>query len=91
MNNAYMSAIAALAGSAVGALASLATTWLTLPSHERADRFAQAITRREHLYGEFIEEASKLFADALTPSARRAIKVRPPLRAGREFAALRLC
>ena len=66
MNNAYMSAIAALAGSAVGALASFATTWLTLYSHERAERFAQAMTRREHLYGEFIEEASKLFTDALT-------------------------
>jgi hypothetical protein len=66
MNNAYMSAIAALAGSAVGALASFATTWLTLHSHERAERFAQAVTRREHLYGEFIEEASKLFTDALT-------------------------
>ena len=66
MNNAYMSAIAVLAGSAVGALASFATTWLTLHSHERAERFAQAMTRREHLYGEFIEEASKLFTDALT-------------------------
>jgi hypothetical protein len=66
MNNAYMSAIAALAGSAVGALASFATTWLTLHSHERAERFAQAMMRREHLYGEFIEEASKLFTDALT-------------------------
>jgi hypothetical protein len=66
MNNAYMSAIAALAGSAVGALASFATTWLTLHSHERADRFAQATIRRERLYGEFIEEASKLFTDALT-------------------------
>src|SRR6266851_6401938 len=29
MNNAYLSAIAALAGSAIGALASFATTWLT--------------------------------------------------------------
>src|SRR4030081_2362958 len=66
MNNAYMSAIAALAGSAVGALASFATTWLTLHSHERAERFAQAMIRRELLYGEFIEEASKLFTDALT-------------------------
>jgi len=29
-------------------------------------RFAQAMTRRERLYGEFIEEASRLFTDALT-------------------------
>jgi hypothetical protein len=66
MDNAYMSAIAALAGSAIGALASFATTWLTQHSQEHALRFAQAMTRREHLYTEFIEEASKLFTDALT-------------------------
>ena len=66
MDNAYMSAIAALAGSTIGALASLATTGLTQHSQERAQRFAQAMTRREQLYREFIEEASKLFTDALT-------------------------
>jgi hypothetical protein len=66
MDNAYMSAIAGLAGSAVGSLASFATTWRTLHSHERAERFAEAMTRPEHLYGGFIEEASKLFTDPLT-------------------------
>jgi hypothetical protein len=66
MNNAYMSAIAALAGSAMGAVASFATTWLTQHAQERAQRFAQAMSRREHLYGDFIEEASRLFSDALT-------------------------
>src|ERR1700738_4492838 len=66
MNNAYMSAIAALAGSAIGALASFATTWLTQHSQERAQRSAQAMALRQRLYGEFIEEASKLFTDALT-------------------------
>src|ERR1700730_18449734 len=66
MDNAYMSGIAALAGSAIGGFASFATTWLTQHSQERAHRFAQAMTRREHLYGEFIDEASKLFTDALT-------------------------
>ena len=66
MNDAYMSGIAALAGSATGALASFATTWLTQHSQERAHRFAQAVALRHRLYGEFIEEASKLFTDALT-------------------------
>jgi hypothetical protein len=61
-----MTAIAALAGSAIGALASFATTWLTQHSQARAQRFAQAMARREHLYGEFIDEASKLVTDALT-------------------------
>jgi hypothetical protein len=65
MDNAYVSAIAALAGSGIGAIASFATTWLTQDAQGRAQRFAQAMTRRERLYGEFIEEASKLFADSL--------------------------
>lgn len=66
MNNAYMSAIAALAGSLIGTLALLATTWLTQYAQGRAQRSAQAMGRREHLYGEFIDEASKLITDALT-------------------------
>jgi hypothetical protein len=66
MDSAYMSGIAALAGSAIGGLASFATTWLTQHSQERARRSAKEITRREHLYGEFIDEASKLYTDART-------------------------
>src|SRR5260370_34161204 len=66
MDSPYMSRIAALAGSAIGGFASFATTWLTQHEQERAHRFAQAMTRREHLYGEFIDEASKLFTYALT-------------------------
>jgi hypothetical protein len=66
MNDVYMSGIAALAGSATGALASFATTWLTQHKQERAQRSAQAMALRHRLYGEFIEEASKLFTDALT-------------------------
>src|SRR6266404_1338043 len=66
MDNAYLSAVAALAGSAIGALASFATTWLTQHAQQRAQRFGQAMARREHLYGDFIEEASKLITDALT-------------------------
>jgi hypothetical protein len=66
MNSASTSAIAALAGSAIGALASFATTWLTQHAQERSQRYAQAMVRREHLYGTFIEEASKTMADALT-------------------------
>ena len=64
MDNAYMSAVAALAGSATGGLASFATTWLTQHAQERAQRFAQAMARRERLYGEFIEEASGVTARA---------------------------
>ena len=65
MDTAYISALSALAGSAIGALASFGTTWLTQHHQDRTQRLAQESTRREKLYGEFINEASKLFADAL--------------------------
>ena len=66
MNDAFWYASAALGGSAVGALSSLGTTWLSTKAQERARRVLQAAERNEKLYGEFIEEASKLLSDALT-------------------------
>ena len=66
MNAAYLSALSALLGSAIGALASLATTWLTQRYQDRMQRAAQETSRRERLFGEFIDVSSKLFADALT-------------------------
>ena len=66
MDVGYISAVSALAGSAIGALASLATTWLTQHSQTRAMQRLQDRARREALYSEFIREASKLFADAIT-------------------------
>jgi hypothetical protein len=64
MEAAYISALAALAGSAIGALASFATTWVTQHGQERATQRVQDRARREALYGEFIREASTLFGDA---------------------------
>jgi hypothetical protein len=64
MDAGYISPIAALAGSAIGALASLATSWLNQASQARATQRAQDRTRREALYGDFIREASRLFVDA---------------------------
>ena len=66
MDTAYISAFAALAGSAIGASAPFATTWLTHHAQQRATRLEQEMSRRERLYGEFINEASRLIADALT-------------------------
>jgi hypothetical protein len=66
MDNAYVSAISALAGSAIGALATFATTWLAQHAQTNAQRLAQAMARQEHLYGRFIDEAAKSITDALT-------------------------
>jgi hypothetical protein len=66
MDAAYISALAALGGSTVGALASFMTTWITMNGQERAKTLTRTRLKRENLYGEFIEEASKLFTDALS-------------------------
>lgn len=66
MNDAYVSALAALAGSGIGALASVGTTWLTQRHRDWSQRVAQNTARLEQVIGEFIDQASRLFADALT-------------------------
>ena len=66
MDAAYLPALSALAGSAIGATASLTTTWLTQRYQERSQRMAQERARRERIFGEFIEQASQLYADALS-------------------------
>jgi hypothetical protein len=65
MNPVYLTALAALAGSAVGGLTSLASAWLTQYRQDRASRLSQDKARRQKLYKQFIDEASKLYADAL--------------------------
>ena len=65
MDAAYVSALAALAGAAIGGLTSFATSWVTQRAQARAQQLAHKLTRREELYKNFIEEASKLYADSL--------------------------
>ncbi|MGV7214655.1 hypothetical protein [Bradyrhizobium sp. UFLA05-112] len=65
MNTVYLPALAALAGSTIGGLTSFASAWLTLHHQDRAKRLSGEKTRRQKLYKQFIDEASKLYADAL--------------------------
>ena len=65
MNAAYIPAIAALTGSAIGGLTSFATAWFTQYRQARATRLSGEKARRQKLYKQFIDEASKLYADAL--------------------------
>ena len=65
MNRAYISAFAALAGSIIGGLTSLATSWLAQRTQVSAEELIRNRRRREELYGRFIDEASRLYIDAL--------------------------
>ena len=65
MNPAYISALSALFGAAIGALASLASTWLTQHHQDARRQRAQDNVRRERLFVEFIDLSSKAFVDAL--------------------------
>ena len=64
MDTAYVSALAALAGSTIGSLTSLAASWLTQHVQFSAQERAVNRSTREQLYRNFIEEASRLPADA---------------------------
>jgi hypothetical protein len=66
MNAAYLSALSALAGSTLGGMASIVTSWLNQHSQDRSQRHAQSVARRERLYGDFVDEVSALLVDALT-------------------------
>src|SRR5215470_16120822 len=65
MESTYLPAVAALAGSAIGGLTSFASAWLTQNRQDRARRLSRDKARRRKLYKQFIDEASKLYADAL--------------------------
>ena len=78
MDAGYVSAFAALAGATIGGLTSFATSWLTQRAQARAQQLTHKLTRREELYKDFIEEASKLYADSLvheTPDVSQLVKL----------------
>ena len=64
MEPAYFSAFAALAGSLIGGLTSLTASWLTQHVQFRAQQRASDLSQRQELYKNFIEEASRWYADA---------------------------
>ena len=65
MNPVYFSAFAALAGSVIGGLTTFAAAWVTQRQQANVQWLLQEKTRRQELYQAFIEEASKLYVDAL--------------------------
>src|ERR1700692_4894563 len=61
----YIPPLAAFSGSASGTLASIVTGWVTQRRRDRARLTSRTISQREELYKSFIEEASRLYADAI--------------------------
>src|SRR3954471_5282680 len=64
MDPAYVSAISALAGSAIGGLTSLMASWLTHHVQFSSQERSGNRNTRVELYKSFFEEASKWYADA---------------------------
>ena len=65
MDASIISALAALTGAAVGGLTSGIANWLNHRSQLRAQWLLHEKSRRQILYRDFIEEASKCYIDAL--------------------------
>ena len=65
MDASTISAMAALLGAAIGGLTSVTATWLTQRTQVRAQWLGQEILRRQDLYRDFIEDASKCYVHAL--------------------------
>jgi hypothetical protein len=76
MEAAYVSALAALAGTTIGGLTSFITSWATLRAQTKAQRRANEADKREALFGRFLEEAAKLYADALQHNRDEAVSTR---------------
>ena len=64
MDTAYVSAFAALGGSVIGGATSFAAAWIT-QRQANVQLLLQEKTRRQDLYKQFIDDASKLYVDSL--------------------------
>jgi hypothetical protein len=62
---AYLSAVAALVGTFVGGITSIATSWLGQQRQTKEQRRARDKDELQALYKQFILDASKLYLDAL--------------------------
>ena len=65
MDGAYISALAALAGSSIGGLATFATTWLNQSYQHKIQRHSNERARREKLFGDFMHEAASAHSDSM--------------------------
>jgi hypothetical protein len=66
VDTAYLSALAALAGTAVGGLTAFFGSWFAQSAQVKAQLFLHEKGHRQELYRDFIEEASQLYIHSLT-------------------------
>jgi hypothetical protein len=71
MDASIISALAGLTGAAIGGSTSVIASWLAQQRQARAQWVTHDRLRREDLYKEFIEEASKCYVDALQHDATK--------------------
>jgi hypothetical protein len=67
--------VAAFWGSAVGSVSTVLSKWVMERRKHRVRRKALAVSQRHKLYKKFIEEASRLYADALVNDKSEASKL----------------
>jgi hypothetical protein len=65
MSTVYIPAVAAFGGSAFGAVSTIVSGWFSRRRRLRERHHARSLSKREKLYRRFIEETSRLYADAL--------------------------
>ena len=65
MDAAFISALSALGGATIGGLASFGSSWLTQRTQLRFSQHEAVKAKREALYAEFVDEAARLYGDAL--------------------------
>ena len=66
MDAGYATALFGLAGALIGSLANVLTTWATHSSQLRDKHQGADFARKQKLFSDFIAEASRLYADALS-------------------------
>ena len=76
-NSVAITALAAIAGSLVGALGSAIGTWITARHQDRRALLGNQIARREALYSDFIGESARLLVDAMQHNASDIQKLLP--------------
>ena len=76
-NSVAITALAAIAGSLVGALGSAIGTWITARHQDRRDLLGKQFARREALYSDFIGESARLLVDAMQHNASDLQKLLP--------------